>query len=86
MLHEELAMKFNNSLIMRNAPYHMEFVLANVIECLPLYFLGFYLFNNRNLNSSFIIKKIKYHYLFIHSPIKNSALKNTDVIERHLSF
>lgn len=49
MLHEEQAMKFNNSLIMRNTPYHIEFLLSNMIECLTLYFLGFYLFKKRNL-------------------------------------
>lgn len=49
LLHEEQTMKFDNSLIMKNTPYHIEFLLSNMIECLSLYFLGLYLFNKRNL-------------------------------------
>lgn len=49
MLHEEQTDKFNNSLILKDMPYHLDFVISDTIECLLLYILGFYLINKRNL-------------------------------------
>lgn len=49
MLHEEPKVKSNNSLILKNIPTHLEFVISDTIECLLLYILGLYLFNKRNL-------------------------------------
>ncbi|MEE0237507.1 MAG: hypothetical protein UHS54_08870 [Lachnospiraceae bacterium] len=49
MLHEKQADKSNNSLILKNIPYHLEFIISDTIECLITYILGFYLFNRRNL-------------------------------------
>lgn len=49
MLLEEKSEKHENSLIMKNVPYHIEFVISDVIESLLLYLVGFYVLNKRNL-------------------------------------
>lgn len=49
LIHEEKVDKYNNSLILQNNPYHLEFVISDIAECLLLYLLGGYFFNKRNL-------------------------------------
>lgn len=49
LLHEEKVDKFNNSLILKNNPYHLEFIIINVLEAILIYCLGIYLFNKQNL-------------------------------------
>jgi len=49
LLQEKQTDKFNNSLILKNMHYHLEFVISDIAECLLFYILGFYLFDKRNL-------------------------------------
>ena len=47
--HEEKVEKFDNSLILKNAPYHLEFIIPDVLGMIFIYSAGIYLFNKRNL-------------------------------------
>lgn len=49
LLVEEQTMKLDNSFIMKNFPYHIEFILSDTMWCLLFYFGGIYLFKKRNL-------------------------------------
>ena len=49
LLHEEKQEKFDNSLILKNSPYHLEFLITDILGGIFLYLLGSYLFNKRNL-------------------------------------
>lgn len=49
LLHEEKQEKFDNSLILKNNPYHLEFLITDILGGIFLYLLGSYLFNKRNL-------------------------------------
>ena len=50
LLHEEKQEKFDNSLILKNSPYHLEFLITDILGGIFLYLLGSYLFNKRNLH------------------------------------
>lgn len=49
LLHEEKGEKFNNSLILKDVPYHLEFMIPDVLGMIFIYSAGIYLFNKRNL-------------------------------------
>ena len=49
LLTEKETMKFDNSFIMKNIPYHIEFIVSDAMWCLLFYFGGLYLFKKRNL-------------------------------------
>lgn len=49
LLHEEKVEKFDNSLILKNAPYHLEFIIPDVLGMIFIYSVGIYLFSKRNL-------------------------------------
>ena len=49
LLHEEKQEKFDNSLILKNNPYHLEFLITDILGGIFLYLLGSYLLNKRNL-------------------------------------
>lgn len=50
LLHEENNEKVNNSLILKNSPYHFEFIIIDILEGGILYFAGMYLFKKQNLH------------------------------------
>lgn len=50
LLHEENNEKINNSLILKNSPYHFEFVIIDILEGGILCFVGMYLFKKQNLH------------------------------------
>lgn len=50
LLHEENNEKINNSLILKNNPYHFEFVIIDILEGGILCFAGMYLFKKQNLH------------------------------------
>lgn len=49
LLHEEKNEKMDNSLVLKNSPYHFEFLISDILEGFVLYLLGGYLFRKRNL-------------------------------------
>lgn len=49
LLHEEDDEKTDNSLILKNSPYHLEFIIADMLGGTLLYFMGSYLFKKRDL-------------------------------------
>lgn len=49
LLHEEGTEKGDNSLILKNGPYHLEFFISDILEGIFMYLLGGYLFYKRNL-------------------------------------
>lgn len=50
LLHEENDEKINNALILKNSPYHFEFVIIDILEGGILYFAGMYFFKKQNLH------------------------------------
>lgn len=50
LLHEENNEKMNNSLILKNSPYHFEFIIIDILEGGILCFVGMYLFKKQNLH------------------------------------
>ena len=50
LLHEENNEKINNSLILKNSPYHFEFIIIDILEGGILCFVGMYLFKKQNLH------------------------------------
>ena len=50
LLHEESNEKVNNSLMLKNSPYHFEFIIIDILEGGILYFAGMYLFKKQNLH------------------------------------
>lgn len=49
LLHEEKEEKYNNSLFLKQNPYHLEFIMLDALEGMLVYFVGLYLFRKRNL-------------------------------------